>query len=63
MLKVDGKKVKDMMRMANATANDLVRCGVTLRELDRALRGDSMTERTVNKVAKAIGVGAEKLVA
>lgn len=63
MMKVDGSKVRAMMEATQSTVMDLVQQGLTYREVDRALMGDRMTDRTLNKLAKAIGVQVEKLIA
>ncbi len=63
MMKRTGKKVKEMMEITCCNTLDLVRKGLTYREVDRALMGDRMTDHTLNKLAKAIGVRPEKLVA
>lgn len=61
--RADGRKVKEMMEITCCNTLDLVRCGLTAREVDRALMGDFMSERTLNKLAKAIGVRVEKIIA
>lgn len=61
--RVDGRKVKEMMEITCCNARDLVWRGLTFREVDRALMGDFMTDRTINKLARAIGIGPEKVLA
>lgn len=51
-----------MMEITCCNTIDLVRQGLTAREVDRALMGDFMTDRTLNKLAKAIGVRVEKII-